>query len=95
MWTSISRVPVSHIECLENGGYRVWSNDQSYDCGKCIVSVGRSGSKWMEHICKELDIPTKSNRVDIGVRVELPRSAVLPFNRRAVRKQDRIPYREV
>ncbi|MFR7550905.1 MAG: hypothetical protein ACLUV8_14125 [Clostridium sp.] len=22
---------------------------------KCIVSVGRSGSKWMEHICKELD----------------------------------------
>ena len=26
----------------------------------------------MEHICKELDIPTKSNRVDIGVRVELP-----------------------
>ena len=64
--------PVSHIECLENGGYRVWSNDQSYDCGKCIVSVGRSGSKWMEHICKELDIPTKSNRVDIGVRVELP-----------------------
>jgi len=64
--------PVSHIECLENGGYRVWSNDKSYDCEKCIVSVGRSGSKWMEHICKELDIPTKSNRVDLGVRVELP-----------------------
>lgn len=39
---------------------------------KCIVSVGRSGSKWMEHVCQELDIPTKSNRVDIGVRVELP-----------------------
>ena len=26
----------------------------------------------MEQVCKELDIPTKSNRVDIGVRVELP-----------------------
>ena len=39
---------------------------------KCIVSVGRSGSKWMETVCKELKIPTKSNRVDIGVRVELP-----------------------
>ena len=26
----------------------------------------------MEHICKELEIPTKSNRVDLGVRVELP-----------------------
>jgi uncharacterized FAD-dependent dehydrogenase len=26
----------------------------------------------MEQICKELQIPTESNRVDIGVRVELP-----------------------
>ncbi len=42
------------------------------DARYCIVSVGRSGSKWMEKICGELDIPTKSNRVDLGVRVELP-----------------------
>ena len=35
-------------------------------------SVGRSGSKWMEGVCRALDIPTKSNRVDLGVRVELP-----------------------
>lgn len=34
--------------------------------------MGRSGSKWMEKVCKEMKIPTKSNRVDIGVRVELP-----------------------
>ena len=26
----------------------------------------------METVCQEMDIPTKSNRVDIGVRVELP-----------------------
>ena len=26
----------------------------------------------MEGVCQELEIPTKSNRVDIGVRVELP-----------------------
>lgn len=36
------------------------------------MSVGRSGSKWMENVCEDLEIPTKSNRVDIGVRVELP-----------------------
>lgn len=42
------------------------------DCRECVISVGRSGSKWMEKICAELDIPTKSNRVDLGVRVELP-----------------------
>ena len=38
----------------------------------CIVSAGRSGSKWLEKVCSDLRIPTKSNRVDIGVRVEIP-----------------------
>ena len=54
------------------GGYSIKCREKRYSCYKCIVSVGRSGSKWMETVCKELDIPTSSNRVDIGVRVELP-----------------------
>lgn len=53
-------------------GYEVQIGSRSYSCGKCVISVGRSGSKWMEGICQALDIPTLSNRVDIGVRVELP-----------------------
>ena len=57
-----------------DGGYAVICKDASYTCAQCIVSVGRIGSKWMERVCKELQIPTKSNRVDIGVRVELPAS---------------------
>jgi len=64
--------PVEHIEVLPEGGYRVYTAKESADCTDCIISVGRSGSKWMEKVCSELDIPTKSNRVDIGVRVELP-----------------------
>ncbi len=63
--------PVRHIE-VSGDGYRVCTDEKTYTCGKCIISVGRSGSKWMEKICDELEIPTKSNRVDIGVRVELP-----------------------
>ena len=63
--------PVDTIR-VEEDGYSVVCGDKSYSCKKCIVSVGRSGSKWMQHICEELDIPTKSNRVDIGVRVEIP-----------------------
>ena len=63
--------PVESIEAIDSS-YRIHGKDQSYDCEKCIISVGRSGSKWMEKVCNELDIPTKSNRVDIGVRVELP-----------------------
>lgn len=64
----------SHVERIdaEDVGYSVISGDKKYLCKQCIVSVGRSGSKWMETVCKHLDIPTKSNRVDIGVRVELP-----------------------
>lgn len=66
--------PVQHIELIEEGreGYRVITENESYECRQCIVSVGRSGSKWMEKVCNELKIPTKSNRVDLGVRVELP-----------------------
>lgn len=62
---------VEHIEILENS-YQVLTEKDSYTCEKCIVSVGRSGSKWMQKICEEIGIKTKSNRVDIGVRVELP-----------------------
>ena len=66
--------PVHNIEVLGDAGegYRVNTEAAGYECDKCIVSVGRSGSKWMEKVCDELNIPTKSNRVDIGVRVELP-----------------------
>ena len=63
--------PVETVKIIA-GGYAVRCKDTLYSCKNCIVSVGRSGSKWMEKVCKELDIPTKSNRVDIGVRVELP-----------------------
>ena len=53
--------------------FRVHLDDgETYDCRYCIVSVGRSGSKWMETVCESLGIPTKSNRVDLGVRVEIP-----------------------
>ena len=63
--------PVESVEATENG-YKIITAKEVYTGKKCIVSVGRSGSKWMEKVCKEMGIPTKSNRVDIGVRVELP-----------------------
>lgn len=64
--TSVEKIQV------KEDGYTVSTKDAEYACKKCIVSVGRSGSKWMETVCEDLEIPTKSNRVDIGVRVELP-----------------------
>ena len=67
----VFNTPVETVMKTENG-YAVQCADGVHTCDRCIISVGRSGSKWMETVCKQLDIPTKSNRVDIGVRVELP-----------------------
>ena len=62
------------IETIEKtgDGYRIAAADETFEGEYCIISVGRSGSKWMENVCADLDINTKSNRVDLGVRVELP-----------------------
>ncbi len=65
------RTPVDRVEKLTDG-YRVHYGAEAAECRKCIISAGRVGSKWVEQVCRDLDIPTKSNRVDIGVRVELP-----------------------
>ena len=64
----------THVDTVKavEGGYAVHCGQQVYTCEKCVISVGRIGSKWMEKVCRELAIDTKSNRVDLGVRVELP-----------------------
>lgn len=53
-------------------GYECVTADEVFASKYCIISAGRSGSKWMEKVSEDLDIETISNRVDIGVRVELP-----------------------
>ena len=66
------RSPVEEVEPTD-GGFRItYDGGKTAECKKCIISVGRSGSKWMEGVCAKLGIPTRSNRVDLGVRVELP-----------------------
>ena len=63
--------PVEIINVVDNK-YEIVCKNDTFIANKCIVSVGRSGNKWIEKVCRQLDIKTKSNRVDIGVRVELP-----------------------
>ncbi|MBQ6020777.1 MAG: FAD-dependent oxidoreductase, partial [Clostridia bacterium] len=65
------RTPVERID-LNGEGYIVSYADGEAACRYCVVSVGRSGSKWMEETCRQLNIETSSNRVDLGVRVEIP-----------------------
>ncbi len=63
--------PVETVSKIEDG-YAIHSHGETYTADRCVISAGRSGSKWMESVCRDLKIPTLSNRVDIGVRVELP-----------------------
>ena len=55
-----------------DGIFTVNTDKGSYTCKKAAAAAGRSGSKWMSKLCDSFGIETKSNRVDIGVRVELP-----------------------
>lgn len=64
--------PVEAVAAREQGGYEIRTKDGCHTCARCVISVGRSGSKWMERVCGEMGLGTKSNRVDLGVRVELP-----------------------
>ena len=70
--------PVTNVKKTPDG-YTVTAGGEEYTCRKCVISVGRSGSKWMESVCEELGISTSSNRVDIGVRVELPAEIFAPL----------------
>jgi uncharacterized protein len=50
----------------------IHTKEDLYTSSDLVVATGRSGSKWISEMCKKLKVKTESNRVDIGVRVELP-----------------------
>lgn len=57
----------------KDGQYAVKTDDgKTYTCKDLVLASGRSGSKWVSEICDKFNITTKKNRVDIGVRVEVP-----------------------
>lgn len=69
----------------------VKTENETFNCDKVILATGRSGSKWISKICDKMNIETKSNRVDIGVRVEIP-AAVFEHITKAV-YESKLVYR--
>ncbi|MDR3305261.1 MAG: NAD(P)/FAD-dependent oxidoreductase [Clostridiales Family XIII bacterium] len=56
-----------------DGGFFVQTaGGARYTCKKLVLAAGRSGSRWMSDVMTRFGVTLKSNRVDIGVRVELP-----------------------
>lgn len=59
------------VEELQSG-FAVKTEGGAYECDKLILSSGRSGSRWLSGIMTKLGVEQRSDRVDIGVRIELP-----------------------
>ncbi|WP_297281051.1 NAD(P)/FAD-dependent oxidoreductase [uncultured Anaerococcus sp.] len=56
-----------------NGEYTIETDDgEKFITKDLVLAAGRSGSKWISEVCDKFEVPTKKNRVDIGVRVEVP-----------------------
>jgi uncharacterized protein len=60
------------LEIEKKEEFTVHTMDNCLTSKNLVIATGRSGSKWISNVCGKLGIVTKSNRVDIGVRVELP-----------------------
>lgn len=56
----------------EADSFSIITGKETFEARDLILATGRSGSKWISKICHKNGIKTESNRVDIGVRVELP-----------------------
>lgn len=67
------RTQITQVERLSDGTFRIVTDkNEEFFCDKLILATGRSGSKWISMICEEMGIGLMRNKVDIGVRVELP-----------------------
>lgn len=57
----------------EDGKYIVKTDKgEEFKTESLVLAAGRSGSKWISKVCDEFNVESKKNRVDIGVRVEVP-----------------------
>ena len=67
------RTAVETVEKKDDGSFVIHTDKGgSFSCRNLVLGTGRSGSKWISQVCRNLGISTRSNRVDIGLRVELP-----------------------
>lgn len=63
--------------------YSELSNEEELEvlADKVILAVGRSGSNWLEAMCKKHEIKCQPSAVDIGVRYELPNNVMAELNK--------------
>lgn len=64
---------ITEIEQEQDGTFLVKTDKgEAFSCRDLVLATGRSGSKWISSVCDRMGIKQEKNRVDIGVRAELP-----------------------
>ena len=66
------RTEILSIDKGAGGEFIVKTNKGDFICSNLVLATGRSGSAWMGEMLGRFGIEQERNRVDIGVRVELP-----------------------
>jgi len=65
--------PVAHIESNGKGDNAVeLANGEKLAAKYLVVAPGRAGAEWFSNECDRLGLEQENNRVDVGVRVEVP-----------------------
>ena len=65
--------PVAHIESNGQGDNMLeLANGEKIEADFLVIAPGRAGAEWFSNECNRLGIEQENNRVDVGVRVEVP-----------------------
>ena len=65
--------PVAHIESDGQGDNMLeLANGEKIEADFLVIAPGRAGAEWFSNECNRLGIEQENNRVDVGVRVEVP-----------------------
>ena len=59
------------VEKSENGYELYYTNGEVLFAERVIIATGRSGASFVADFCKSHNVKTRSNHIDIGVRVEM------------------------
>ncbi len=80
--TVLSKTAAEKIIVDEKGSILgVTAGGKEYHCKYLVAAPGREGAEWFLEEAKKLGIHTKSNAVDIGVRVESPAEVYEPITK--------------
>ncbi|MDO4595224.1 MAG: NAD(P)/FAD-dependent oxidoreductase [Tissierellia bacterium] len=63
---------VTEVDYKDNSYILTTDKNEEIRCKDLVLASGRSGSKWISKICDKFGVEQLKNRVDIGVRVEVP-----------------------